>query len=201
MTMRLLKKLLPFLFLILLSAGLCGCGEESAKHQAPATLEDFHEDDVTVGIIDGYIFEEVVESTLPYAQRKVFDDRESAYRALLTGQIDGVADDEATIRAMMRSTDAFSIVEGVLFPSDYGFVFPKNKQGEAMSAQMSAMIQTMRENGSLAALDEKWFGDDTSVKVSEDASSFPDLNGTVKFAYNRESIPFSYQTSSRFCIP
>ncbi len=195
--LRTIKKLLPLWFSVLVLCACAGCGEAPAQHQAPDTLEAFHEDGVTIGIIDGYIFEEVVESTLPYAQRKLFDDRESAYRALLTGQVDGVADDEATIRAMMRSTDAFSVVDGYLFPSDYGFVFPKNNQGETMSAQMNALLQTMRENGAMAALDEKWFGNDTSVKVSEDASSLPDLNGTLTIAYDPESIPFCYVSAGQ----
>ncbi len=194
---RLMKKLLPFFWIILLFGGLCGCGEKSTQGEKPSTLEDFHEEGVTIGIIDGYIFEEVVESTLPYAQRKVFDDRESAYRALLTGQVDSVADDEATIRAVMRGTEGLSVVDGVLFPSDYAFAFPKNQQGETMSAQMSALIQTMRDNGSLAALDEKWFGDDVSVKVSEDASSLPGPNGTVTIAYDPENIPFCYVSAGQ----
>lgn len=194
---RFFGKILPFLFLFLLLCTFSGCGKAGTAHQAPDTLEGFHGEDVTVGIIDGYLFEEVVESTLPYAQKKNFDDRESAYRALLTGQVDGVADDEATIRAMMRSTDAFSIVDGYLFPSDYGYVFPKNQKGETMAAQMSTLIETMRANGTLAALDEKWFGDDTSVKVSEDASALSDTNGTVTIAYDPTSIPFCYVSAGQ----
>ncbi len=192
-----LRKLLPVLFVFLSLCAFSGCGKTDSGHQTPDTLEAFHEEGVTVGVTDGYIFEEVVDSTLPYAQKKMFADRESAYRALLAGQIDGVADDEATIRAMMRSTDVFSIVDGYLFPSDYAFAFPKNEQGEAMASQMNGLIQTLQANGTLAALDEKWFGDDPSVKQSEDASSLPDLNGTVKIAYDPASIPFSYVSANQ----
>lgn len=194
---RLFQKLLPFLFVFLLCFGFSGCGDAREKHQAPDTLEGFHEEGVTVGVIDGYLFEEVVDSTLPYATKIVFPDRESAYRALLSGQVDGVADDDATIRAMMRSTDAFSIVDGALFPSDYAFVFPKNQKGEQMAAEMSSLIQSMKENGTLAALDEKWFGEDISVKVSEDATTLPDVNGTMTIAFDPDSIPFCYLSAGQ----
>lgn len=192
-----LRKLLPVLLVFLACCALSGCKKADTVQPSPDTLEGFHAEGVSVGVPDGYIFEEVVDSTLPYAQKKVFADRESAYRGLLAGQVDGVADDEATIRAMMRSTDVFSVVDGYLFPSDYAFAFPKNERGEMMAAQMNTFIQTRQGNGTISALDEKWFGDDPSVKHSEDASSLPGPNGTVTIAYDPASIPFTYLSADQ----
>ena len=42
-------------------------------------------------------------ATDPEARIRVFESREDAYRALYNGAVDGVADDEAIIRAILRS--------------------------------------------------------------------------------------------------
>lgn len=65
-----------------------------------------------------------VSANLPDAEIKHFDSRENAYKALLTGSIDGLADDEPIIRARMRSMTEISLIDGYVEPSDYAFVFP-----------------------------------------------------------------------------
>lgn len=173
---------------------LAGCG--SGK-KAPETAEDFNRSDLVLAVADGYIFEETAKRALPNARIVVFPSREDTYKAVLSGAADGLVDDEPVIRSVMRSQDEFRMAEGLLEESDYGFAFPKNANGEKLAAEISAYIAKQRENGELTLLDEKWFGEDTGNKKSEDAYELPAVNGSLTVAFENDSIPFLYLSAGR----
>lgn len=174
-----------------------GCGNTKNKNTALTKASDFNSPDVTIGVAEGYIFGEVVEKEYPDAKLLYFADREDVYRALEMGDVDGVADDEAIIRAIMRSTDLFTLTEGYVEPSDYAFIFPKNADGEKHRKEFSDYLKKIQENGDLQRIDEKWFGKDTDNKVSEDVSSLAATNGTLSLAFDATTIPFSYFSAGK----
>ena len=174
---------------------LAACGKKSDG--APEKLEDFNDASVTIGVADGYIFEDAAKRAMPEAQVRVYDTRDSVYRALLIGEVDGVADDEPIIRAILRDSDMFTLLDGYLEASEYSFIFGQNETGLRLSGEYSEYVARMKGSGQLDKLDEKWFGGGTDNKISADAGDLPNLNGTLRIAYDSSNIPFAYNSAGR----
>ncbi len=181
---------------MILCLSLTACGKKEEKKTAPEKLSDFAGGAYSVGVVEGYIFGDALERNLPGAKLCYYESRDEAYHALQNGEVDAVADDEAIIRAMLRSTDALLILDGYVEPSDYAFIFPKTEEGKTLSEEFSAYVDMLRENGELAKLDEKWFGTATDNKTSRDNS---ELQGerTLLLAFEDDNIPFSYVSADR----
>ncbi len=171
--------------------------EGDSKLSELKKVSDFNDESVTIGVVDGYIFADSVSANLPDAEIKHFDSRENAYKALLTGSIDGLADDEPIIRARMRSMTEISLIDGYVEPSDYAFVFPKNDEGEKRAEEFSDYVSKIKEDGSLKKLDKKWFGNATDNKTSEDYSLLPNKNGKISVAFDNSNIPFAYLSAGK----
>ncbi len=177
---------------------LAGCGEKEGKELvAPDTVASCDNEDMTIGVTDGYIFEEAVTGAFPRAQVRVFESRGNAYKALMTGEINALADDEPILRARMRGTEAMVLLEGYVEPSDYGFVFPKNEEGDKLCGQFSAYVEGLEKRGELQELDDKWFGERTDNKKSDTAWSLKDTNGRITMAFEPSNIPFAYMSGGR----
>ena len=190
-----MKKYILVIF-TLLALGLCGCGIRQ-KTMAAADVSDMNSPDHTIGVVDGYIFEDALSRALPKAAVMHFDSRETAYMALRTGQVEALADDEAIIRAISRSTDIFTTLDGYVEPSDYAIAFPKTKEGSELCRQMSRHIGDLRNSGRLAELDEKWFGSSTENKKSKDPALLTGKNKTLRAAFDDSNIPFAYLSAGK----
>ncbi|MBO5999246.1 MAG: transporter substrate-binding domain-containing protein [Lachnospiraceae bacterium] len=169
----------------------------SGNSAVPSKLSDFDRKGIRIGVPEGYIFGDSVKRELPKAEAVYFETRDEVYRALAGGMIDAAADDEPIIRAILRSSDIFTLIDGYLEPSDYSLVFPKDEQGELHSRQYSEYIEKLSASGALSALDQKWFGDDPEGRTSEDASLLPAENGLLVFAFDTSNIPFAYLSAGR----
>ncbi len=184
------------ILILILCTFVTACGKNEEKKK-PVKLEEFNDKSITIGVVSDYIFDKSVEKALPNAKIKYFDNRDNAYRALVSGVVDGVADDEPIIRSAIRSTDELILIDGYLEPSDYGFVFPKDEEGKKLCEEFSEYLSEIRENGNLAILDEKWFGNETNNKTSEDYSKLPAKNKVIKMAYEENNIPFVYMSAGK----
>lgn len=181
--------------LVLLTS--CGKTDKPKKVKVPDTLEGFNDKDVTVGVVDGYIFEDIAKRKLPKANIMHFSTREYAYKALATGAISGVLDDEPIIRAVTRGTDAVDAMDGYIEPADYAFVFPKNDKCDTIRERFDSYVELLANDGALNGLDEKWFGNKTTNKQSMDISKLPAINGTLELAFDGENIPFEYMSAGQ----
>lgn len=190
-----IRRIMPLL--LLLAFLLTACRGAGQKDGLPETAAEFDRSDITIGLVKGFVFDDAVSTHLPKAQIRYFDDRESAFKALTAGEVDAVADDEASLRARMRSTELFRLAEGYLEPSDYGFVFPKDERGEKYRQEFNEYLAGERDSGRLAQLDEKWFGDATDNKTSRSAEELSGENGTVTMAFHDGNIPFEYMSAGR----
>ncbi|MCR4716924.1 MAG: transporter substrate-binding domain-containing protein [Lachnospiraceae bacterium] len=175
----------------------CSKNEKVNKIKAPDNIAEFNDPEVTVGVVDGYIYEDVVKRQLPDANIKLFSTREIAYKALLTGAVSGVVDDEPIIRAIIRSTDVFYDLDGYVEEADYAFAFPKNSRGNQLRAQFDEYVDILENTGGLKKLDDKWFGSETDNKTSESFESLNGTKGTITFAYDGENVPFEYMSANK----
>ncbi len=182
---------------LILAAAAVFLAGRLGRNAAPRDIASFNSGKYTVGVVSGYIFGEAVERALPEAGLEYFDSREAVYRALYSGAVDAVADDEAIVRAILRSNDAFTLLDGYLEPSDYAFIFPKTPEGEKISREFGTYIDSLSAAGGLAVLDEKWFGGDTDNKTSKSAEGLPAAGGTLTIAFDDSNIPFAYLSAGR----
>lgn len=77
--------------------------------------------------------------------------------ALRAGDVDLVLSDSAAAQAYVAASDGgLKIIGEPLGTEEFGFIFPK---GSDLVEPINAAIESMRADGTLAALDQKWFVD------------------------------------------
>ncbi len=86
---------------------------------------------------------------------KLFETFGAGVQALRTGDVDLVLTDSTAGNGYVESSEgALKIVGDPLGTEDFGFIFPK---GSDLVAPINAAIESMREDGTLDALNTKWF--------------------------------------------
>ena len=88
---------------------------------------------------------------------KLFETFGAGVQALKTGDVDLVLTDGTAGNGYVASSDGrLKIVGEKLGTEDFGFIFPK---GSDLVAPMNAAIQSMQDDGTMDALNKKWFLD------------------------------------------
>ena len=88
---------------------------------------------------------------------KLFETFGASLQALRTGDVDVVLADATASKGYVKANpEAFKIVGGPLGAEDFGFIFPK---GSDLVAPINAAIAEMKADGTLDALNTKWFVD------------------------------------------
>ena len=88
---------------------------------------------------------------------KTYDDHPAAYLALAQGSVDGVLNTVPTLSVVMRDKPGvFAMVQNVGGNNWHGYAF--RKEDTEIADYMNQRIITMKGNGEIAALQDKWFG-------------------------------------------
>jgi polar amino acid transport system substrate-binding protein len=86
---------------------------------------------------------------------KLFETFGASLQALRAGDVDTVlTDGTAGAGYVKASPDVFKLIGGPLGAEDFGFIFPK---GSDLVAPFDAAIAALRADGTLDALNRKWF--------------------------------------------
>ncbi len=86
---------------------------------------------------------------------RLFETFGTSVQALRAGDVDVVLTDGTAGQGYVNaSPDTFKLVGDSLGAEDFGFIFPK---GSELVEPMNAGIAAMREDGTLDALNRKWF--------------------------------------------
>ncbi len=112
-----------------------------------------------VGVPRGTVQDVILTGSLGSAVRMLrFDDTPSTYQALLTGQVDAMAETGITFDAVMKANPGA--------PIEKKFVLLRQPNGITMRADqynlhrwVNTFVYFTKNNGELAALWEKWFKD------------------------------------------
>ncbi|MCY4247654.1 MAG: transporter substrate-binding domain-containing protein [Chloroflexi bacterium] len=107
-----------------------------------------------------------------------------AVQALITGDIDAVViDDVAGQGYVGLNADRIKLLSDDLITQQLGFIYP---QGSDLVEPVNMALASMREDGTLAAINAKWLGD------TADAMMLPDLDGrAVTVAVENAYPPFN----------
>ena len=128
-----------------------------AKNKSVSKIDDLK--GLRVGVPRGGVQDVILTQALgPGAHMVRFDDSPSVYQALLSGQVDAIAETGITFDAVMKGNpDA---------PIDKKFVLLRQPNGITMRADqwnlhqwVNTFVYFTKNNGELAALWEKWFHD------------------------------------------
>ncbi|MFK8035247.1 MAG: transporter substrate-binding domain-containing protein [Hyphomicrobiales bacterium] len=88
---------------------------------------------------------------------KLFETFGATVQALRAGDVDLVLTDGTAGAAYVKaSPDVYKIIGGPLGTEDFGFIFPK---GSDLVPAFNAAIKSMKDDGTMDALNQKWFVD------------------------------------------
>lgn len=100
---------------------------------------------------------EVLDGDESNARMRLFETFGAGVEALKTGDVDLVLTDGTAGNGYVAASDGgLKIVGGPLGTEDFGFIFPK---GSDLVAPMNAAIAAMQADGTMDALNTKWFLD------------------------------------------
>jgi polar amino acid transport system substrate-binding protein len=138
---------------------IAGSGAENAT-----SLADLR--DLLVGAASATTSFTAIEKFIkPSAGAKAFNSNDDAKAALASGQIDAIVVDLPTALYLtcceLEGGKIIGQLEGAEGGDSFGLVLDK---GSALTAAVNAAIKTLRDNGTLAAIEKKWLTD-TSAPV------------------------------------
>ncbi|MEM9632299.1 MAG: transporter substrate-binding domain-containing protein [Pseudomonadota bacterium] len=100
---------------------------------------------------------EVLDGDEANPRIKLFETFGAAVQALKTGDVDLVLTDSTGGQGYVATNpDTFKLIGEPMGTEDFGFIFPK---GSDLVAPFNAAIASMRTDGTLDALNKKWFFD------------------------------------------
>jgi len=100
---------------------------------------------------------EVLDGNEANSRIKLFETFGASVQALRAGDVDLVLTDGTAGQGYVTANpDTFKLIGDPLGSEDFGFIFPK---GSDMVAPINAAIASMKEDGTIDALNKKWFLD------------------------------------------
>ena len=77
------------------------------------------------------------------------------------------------------------------------FGFAKTEKGEELCEQMNDLLEDLNEDGTMAAMEDIWYGDDETLKVI-DESGLTGENGTLHVGISAMDEPFNYVRNNKY---
>ncbi len=121
--------------------------------------------DYTIGTQVGTTNFELAEKRVGADRIKAFDQFGLAIQALITGDVDAVIiDDSAGQGYVGENADQVKMIDESLQSDPLGFIFP---QGSDLVAPVNAALRTLRDDGTLQKLGEKYFTDSFTLTYDD----------------------------------
>jgi len=169
--------------------------EQQASITANGPIEQL--DGKRIGAATGTTFDAVVRKALPEAEIVYINSAADLIAALEAGKIDGFAVDEPAARQFCREDTRLTVLDEYMDTFEFGFVLPKTAEGEALLEEMDAWLTSLKENGELEQLIEKWTNGPEEEKTLPDYDAFPALKGILTLATEGDYVPMTYYRGSR----
>lgn len=144
-----------------------------------------------IGILKGSSFEEQSYKYFPGSEYRYYDSLGDLIPALSGGDIDCFISDEPILRMVTADDPEISYIDEVLKAELYSFVFQKDSEkGSMICDQFNLMLAGMTTDGSLEELEEKWFDNNGSAKISD--MELSGENGELVVFVIPTNAPFAY---------
>ena len=153
------------------------------------TLSDF--ENATLGIFSGSSFEAIAKERFPNAQRLYYTLVPDMILAVEQGKIDGYITETTYVTAAIWEGARIEAVKEIIDRTSAGYIFKKDPSTDALREQLNTFIRAAKENGTIDALQEKWFGE-TEPTGALDFDSLTGENGTLRLGVAPDLKPISY---------
>ena len=150
-----------------------------------------------IGVQVGTTSGEQVQANIPDAKLLYYNNQTDLLTALRAGKIDAWGSDETVPKFLMKENDDLMLLDGYLDTFDLAAMFPKTDMGQTLRDQYSAFVEGFWADGTMAALDDIWFGVDEEKRTVMDYESLPAPNGTLRMALDTSILPFAYVKDNR----
>ncbi len=181
--------LLALLILAMLLLSACSKPQETVTF---TSLQDFS--GKTVGHTIGGNFPNVINTLIDNVSYKTYNDSSTQVLALANGDVDALAFDLPTAQLLVAQHPEFSIFPETIADDSYGFILKKNGP---YTQRFAAIIEEFRNDGTLAALKEKWFsGDDAAMRIDWSHYRLENRpNGTLRYVFENTQMPMGFSVN------
>ena len=190
MRRRAIFRALPVCLALLLALLAAGCAAQTREN--PSITEIRQLDGQTIGVMTGSTFDQHTDTYIHDAEKAYYTSYADMALAVEEGKIAGFLMDEPMARVLCAENPAVTRLKEYLTEDGYAFAFPKTEKGALLRDQMNEFLARIEADGTLAEIEEIWFGTDESLQVVEDWTALPAENGTLEFAAKASSAPFAY---------
>ena len=152
-------------------------------------LADF--ENATLGIFSGSSFDAIAKERFPNARRQYYTLVPDMILAVEQGKIDGYITETTYVTAAIWEGAQIEAVKEIIDRTSAGYVFRKDESSDKLRGQLNAFIRASQENGTIAQLQQKWFGA-TEPSGKLDFDSLTGENGTLRLGVAPDLKPISY---------
>ncbi|MBO5564179.1 MAG: transporter substrate-binding domain-containing protein [Lachnospiraceae bacterium] len=152
-----------------------------------------------IAVLTGSNFPELVEASFPEAEQIFYNTVADMIQAMQSGKVDAIAIDEPVGRNIMAENDWITMADGYLASFDFAFFFAKTEEGEALANEVSAFLRKVKEDGTMDALQKKWFDsvpDESMMSIDPNTLSAP--NGELAVSV-MQYPPFVIRGEHMYC--
>ncbi len=174
--------------------------EPKAAQEAPADpLSPLAWNGKRMGILTGTSFEAPTLAFFPDSEYLYYNSYTDVTAALANNKIDGFLGDEPALRILAGEVPEVTYLSEKLVSDEYAFGFGKSgARADTIRGQFNEMLAEIMADGTLDALNEKWFGDDEAAKVVDLKNGFSGENGKLNVATTATDVPFSYVKDNEY---
>ncbi|MCL2219907.1 MAG: transporter substrate-binding domain-containing protein [Chitinispirillia bacterium] len=151
-----------------------GCGSKGAEKKAFASIADF--DGAKVASMAGSVFDEFINRAIPNVTHEYYNTMPDMALAVVSGKADAVALDMPVAKYLVAQNPDLALFPDVVEADRYGFAVAK---GSELGVKGNEVLNKMREDGTLAKLEELWFSADESQKNLPVLSHNPEFDGSA----------------------
>lgn len=141
-----------------------------------------------ISVLSGSAFDQKLEAVIDNPTIVYYNSMSDEIQALKGGKVDATVLDEPMAKLAVSKHTGIGIMPEVLVEDHYGLALTKDNP---LTEQINEIIAGFRADGTLSALEDKWFGaDDTAKSLPE--LDYPGNGGTLRFVHDNTSEPMSY---------
>ncbi len=145
-----------------------------------------------IGVQTGTYYDELMLSVLPDAEISYFNTITDMAAAVEARKIDAFPCDEPVLRLLAAENDKIAILDGSLEDFEFGYVIPKTEEGDRLREEINRWLGSVRADGRMEKLLEKWIEGPEEERTLPDIASFPAPKGTLRFVTEGLYPPMDY---------
>ncbi len=146
-----------------------------------------------IGIPSGTSFDLLIRTAFPDAQLTYYNNQSDLLTALAAGKIDAFPSNEPVVRYMIsQGYEGIDYIPEFIQDFDSAYCFSKDGKGQKLCGEFSEFLRSLRQDGGMDRLAEKWFSTDEKSKTIPDYRAFPAEKGTLVMATDGDYMPFEY---------